>query len=74
MSGLVFQTVVLRYLVKIDGITNAVKYHQISIHHAIPTGKHLISYGFSFHDDSKHTVNTAKACMDLKKKEEEKEA
>lgn len=46
-------------LVKTDKITKEEKYHQISIHHAVASGKPLIGDGFIFQhgQDPKHTAN-----------------
>lgn len=55
-------------LVKIDGIMNTEKYHQIFIHHAIPSAKCLIGscFIFQYDNDPKHTANTIKAYLDRK--------
>ena len=48
--------------VRIVGKINAEKYRQILIHHAIPSGKHLVGNSFIFQqeNDLKHTVLKAK--------------
>ena len=47
---------------------NAEKCRQFLIHHAIPSGKHLIGNGFIFqHDnDPKHTANPVKSYLERK--------
>ena len=49
-------------IVRLDGIMNAEKFRQVLIHHAIPSGKHLIGNGFIFQhgNDPKHTANARK--------------
>uniref|UniRef100_A0A3Q0QR15 Transposase Tc1-like domain-containing protein n=1 Tax=Amphilophus citrinellus TaxID=61819 RepID=A0A3Q0QR15_AMPCI len=58
-------------IVKIDGILNAAKYHQILIHHAIPSGRRLIGLGFILQQDNdpKHTARLVQRFL-LRKEEE----
>ncbi|MBN3274473.1 TCB2 transposase, partial [Polyodon spathula] len=58
-------------LVRINGLLNAEKYRQILIHHAIPSGRHLIGPKFILqHDnDPKHTAKVIKNY--LQRKEEQ---
>ena len=49
------------------------KYRQVLIHHAMPSGKRLISDGFAFAQDNdpKHTANTVKAYLERKEEKGE---
>ena len=55
-------------LVRIDGIMNAEKYRQILVHHAVPSGKRLISNCFIFQqdNDNKHTALKVKIYLERK--------
>lgn len=48
-------------LVKIDGVINAEKCQQILIHHAGPSGRHLIGHSliFQYDDDAKMTASAS---------------
>ena len=48
--------------VRINGLLNAEKYRQILIHHATPSGRHLIGPKFilQFDNDPKHTAKVIK--------------
>ena len=58
-------------IVKIDGIMNAEKYHQLLSHHALPSAKRLIGNGFIFlhGNDPKHTADAVKAYLQRKVKD-----
>ena len=55
-------------LKKVDGIMDKDKYHQILVHHAIPSGNRIFKGKCIFmHDnDPKHTSNKVKACLEGK--------
>ena len=55
-------------LVKIDGISNAAKYHQTLIHHSAPSGKRLIDKGIFFQhdDDPRQTATIVKSYLNRK--------
>jgi hypothetical protein len=55
-------------LVRINGLLNAEKYRQILIHHAIPSGRHLIGpKSILQHDNNhKHTAKVIKNFLECK--------
>ena len=53
-------------IVQIDGIMNAEKYRQVLIHHAIPSGKHLIGNSFIFQHDKDPKLTALKSYLERK--------